>query len=109
MVGLKEIQGLAERIARKFRPERIILFGSYAEGKPTADSDVDLLVLLPHAGKSWRMAAQIRTHVQADFPLDLLVRAPEEMRRKVAAGDPFLRAIADKGIVLCARDREGMG
>ncbi|MBC7933558.1 MAG: nucleotidyltransferase domain-containing protein, partial [Rubrivivax sp.] len=47
MVKKEEIQQLSERIAREFRPECIILFGSYAYGTPTGDSDVDLLVVLP--------------------------------------------------------------
>lgn len=60
MAALKDIQAFAERIARNFHPERIILFGSYAWGKPTPDSDVDLLVVLSFQGKGWKMASKIR-------------------------------------------------
>ena len=52
MVERSEIEDLAGRIAKEFKPERIILFGSYASGAPSPDSDVDLLVVLPHQGKS---------------------------------------------------------
>jgi len=45
MVSMSDIQTLADRIAAEFKPERIILFGSYAGGKPTPDSDVDMLVI----------------------------------------------------------------
>ena len=100
MVLRSAIHRVARRIAQEFRPDKIILFGTYAEGGPTPDSDVDLLVVLPHEGKSWRRAAAIRGRIQADFPLDLLVRAPEEMRRRIAAGDPFLRHMQDTGEVL---------
>jgi uncharacterized protein len=48
MVTRRQIRAYAEEIARQFRPRRIILFGSYAYGKPTRDSDVDLLVVTPH-------------------------------------------------------------
>ncbi len=48
MVAKREIRSLVSRIASEFRPERIILFGSYAYGKPNEDSDVDLLVLMPY-------------------------------------------------------------
>ncbi|MFH0965675.1 MAG: nucleotidyltransferase domain-containing protein [Planctomycetota bacterium] len=100
MVTMEEIRELADRIAREFRPERIILFGSYAGGRQTSDSDVDLLVILRHAGKSWRLAAEIRGRVHPGYPIDVLVREPQEMRRRVAEGDPFFSDILRKGEVL---------
>jgi len=100
MVAMAQIQNLAKCIAEQFRPEKILLFGSYARGNPTPDSDVDLLVVLPHTGKSWRLAAQIRGSLQAEYPLDLVVRSPEEMRRRLAEGDPFLLDIETNGEVL---------
>jgi predicted nucleotidyltransferase len=100
MVAIAKIQNLANCIAEQFRPEKIILFGSYARGNPTPDSDIDLLVVLPHKGKSWRLAAQIRGALQADYPLDLIVRSPEELRRRLAEGDPFLLDIEKNGEVL---------
>ncbi len=100
MVSRRAIENVAKRIARDFDPERIILFGTHSEGRPTADSDVDLLVVLPHEGKSWRKAADIRGRINAEFPLDLLVRAPGEMRRRVAQGDPVLRQVQETGDVL---------
>jgi len=103
MVSTKEIRELALRIASEFRAERIILFGSYARGNPTADSDVDLLVILPHRGKGWRLAAEIRSQLRPSFPLDLLVRAPEELSDRLALGDLFLHEIVEKGEVLYER------
>src|SRR3972149_805452 len=100
MVSMTDIQDLADRIAREFDPDKIILFGSYARGTPGPDSDVDLLVVVPFSGKSWRKAAEIRTQVRCQFPLDLLVRAPEELHQRVNAGDPFLRDISERGVVL---------
>jgi len=108
MVSLVDIQDLADKIAREFDPEKIILFGSHAGGTPRVDSDVDLLVILPVAGKNWRKAAEIRSRIQSSFPLDLLVRAPEEVRRRVNEGDPFLREISERGLVLHARDHARM-
>ena len=100
MVSLTDIQELANRIAGEFRPDKIILFGSYATGKPSRDSDVDLLVIVPHSGKSWRFAAEIRICVHPGFPLDLLVRTEDELNRRVAEGDPFLDEIINEGKVL---------
>ncbi len=47
MITLDQIQAFSQQIAEQFQPDRIILFGSYAYGQPTSDSDVDLLVILP--------------------------------------------------------------
>ena len=108
MVSIADIENLADRIVQEFDPEKIILFGSHASGSPHPDSDVDLLVILPVSGKNWRMAAEIRGRVRPRFPLDLLVRTPDEMDRRIVAGDPFLREISEQGVVLHARDHARM-
>jgi predicted nucleotidyltransferase len=61
MVTRRQIKAYAQEIARQFKPQRIILFGSYASGKPTSDSDVDLLVVMPHKGLSADQATRIRS------------------------------------------------
>jgi predicted nucleotidyltransferase len=104
MVAMNDIQELAGRIAREFHPQRIILFGSHAFGNPTPDSDVDLMVVTPYMGKSWEMATRIRGHVEATFPLDLLVRSPEQLRERLAMGDPFLTEVVQHGKVLYEAD-----
>lgn len=100
MIDDKDIVALAERIAREFEPERIILFGSYAYGTPTEDSDVDLLVILPFEGNHTRKAIEILNKADPRFPIDLLARTPEQVRWRVEQGDFFLREITQKGKVL---------
>ena len=60
MITTRQIEDVSGRIAAEFEPERILLFGSYAWGAPSPDSDVDLLVILPFEGKAvasrWRCA-----------------------------------------------------
>jgi predicted nucleotidyltransferase len=106
MVSLIDIQELANRIAGEFNPEKIILFGSYATGMPSHDSDVDMLVIVPHTGKSWRFATEIRIRVRPQFPLDLLVRTGDELNRRAAEGDPFLNEIIKEGKVLYEKHHE---
>ncbi|HEV2718595.1 MAG TPA: nucleotidyltransferase domain-containing protein [Thermoanaerobaculia bacterium] len=100
MASLAEIERYAERIAREFRPERIVLFGSHALGAAREDSDVDLLVVMPHRGKSWDQAAEIRSRLRPTFPLDLLVRSPETLHERLELGDPLFVEIATTGRVL---------
>ena len=109
MVDVDNIVELAQRIVQQFHPERIILFGSYAYGRPTADSDVDLLVILPFEGHPARKAAEIRTRVRAPFPMDLLVRTPQQVQRRVEQGDFFMREIMEKGKVLYEAPDQGVG
>ncbi|MBM4017591.1 MAG: nucleotidyltransferase domain-containing protein [Planctomycetes bacterium] len=100
MVSMKEIRGLARRIGREFHPRRVILFGSHAYGRPTADSDVDLLVIMPVRGSTVEKALDIRRRVRPAFPADLLVRTPSEVRRRIAWNDFFLKEVLEKGKVL---------
>ncbi len=100
MVAMGKIQEFANQIARQFHPQQIVLFGSHATGSANADSDVDLLVVVSHEGKNWRMATKIREAVKASFPLDLLVRRPDEMKHRVAAGDVLLKSVQESGEVL---------
>ncbi len=100
MIEMNRIESLGKRIAEEFRPDRIILFGSYAYGKPTVDSDVDLLVILPFSGKAVRKAIEIRERIKADIPIELLVRTPEQVAERIAMNDLFMREIVEKGRTL---------
>ena len=100
MVTVDQIRIFAQQVAERFHPEKIVLFGSYGYGTPTQDSDVDMLVVMPHDGKPWRRATEIRGQVRPGFALDLLVRSSEEIRTRIAMGDCFLQEIVEKGPVL---------
>jgi len=109
MVDEKSIFELSERIARGFQPERIILFGSYAYGQPSPDSDVDLLVILPFEGRNLRKSLEILNRVAPEFSVDLLARRPDDTARRYAEGDPLIREALDHGKVLYERHDQGMG
>jgi predicted nucleotidyltransferase len=98
-VPMPAIRRFARRIAEKFEPEKIILFGSFAYGTPHEWSDVDLLVVMP-AREELTQAARIQLAFEPVFPLDILVRTPERLRRRLASGDSFLHEVTSKGIVL---------
>ncbi|MBT3295352.1 MAG: nucleotidyltransferase domain-containing protein [Verrucomicrobia bacterium] len=90
-------------LVAKFRPERVILFGSYAEGRPTEDSDVDLLVVMDHPGRDVEQAYKIRRSVKRSFPLDLVVRTPETVHRRLSQNDTFLSTVFSRGRTLYER------
>lgn len=103
MVQRSDIIEYAKEVARQFQPERIILFGSYAEGKATADSDVDLFVEMDHTHSSLQQALAIRKAIKRTFPLDLVVKTPREIRKRLQQNDFFLKAIMDNGQVIYER------
>jgi uncharacterized protein len=95
-VGMHQIEAYCRVVAREFRPHKIILFGSYATGSPTAQSDVDLLVVMPFRGSATNQVVSIRGRVEAPFPMDLLVWKPA----KAVRDDPFTRTIMQQGKVM---------
>ncbi|MEK6301326.1 MAG: nucleotidyltransferase domain-containing protein [Acidobacteriota bacterium] len=96
----EQIQFLCEEIVLGFHPERIILFGSYAWGDPTPDSNVDLLVVMRFEGSSREQAAKIRTVIDTAVALDLIVRTPEQISERLMMGDFFINEITTQGKVL---------
>lgn len=103
MITQRQIETYAEEVARKFRPLKIVLFGSYAHGNPTEDSDVDLMVVMPRdpsGGRNRDKAIAIDTAVPAAFPVDLLVRNADDIAWRLEEGDCFLQDVFSKGRVL---------
>jgi len=109
MISRDEIQQFVDSVVREFRPTKVILFGSHAYGQPTADSDVDLMLIMPYRSSSAQAAAKVRLACPRSFPMDLLVRTPAEIRRRLQLGDPFIHEITTKGIVLHERRHARVG
>jgi predicted nucleotidyltransferase len=102
------IRRYATAIAEEFQPDKIILFGSYAHGTPQKDSDVDLLVIMPARNKH-DQAVRIRWRLAAPFPVDLIVRTPEQMRWRLKEGESFLTTVVSLGKVLYEKGHQGVG
>ncbi len=109
LVSMREIRAVVRQIAERFRPEKIILFGSYAAGTPGPDSDVDLLVVMETPLSPRRQAVEITRAIDYHFGLDLIVRTPAQIAERLALGDFFLQEIVETGKVLYARPDERMG
>ena len=107
-VPLRVIRRFARQVAERFRPEKIILFGSHAYGAPHDDSDVDILVVMP-ARNQLDQACRIDDAFDPPFPLDLIVRTPKNLAWRLAEGDSFLGEIMDKGKVLYEKDDGRVG
>ena len=94
------IDQVVGQIVEKFKPQKIILFGSYARGNPRPESDVDLLVVMDSPLKGSKQSLEIRRHLGVMFGLDLIVHSPKTLAERVAMGDWFVRDILKQGKVL---------
>jgi len=96
---MRVIRRYAHQVAERFQPDKIILFGSYAYGTPHADSDVDLLVIMP-ARNEVDQAFKIRCEVPTQFPMDLIVLKPQNVKWRLEERESFLTEIVTKGKIL---------
>jgi len=95
---LKEI---TRRIVAKINPKKIILFGSYAHGKPNKDSDIDLFII-----KETTLSSSKRFGLVSDalyprlIPMDFIIKTPGEIKKRLKGFDPFIKDIMTRGKVL---------
>ena len=104
----RAIRAFAARVAARYRPLWIILFGSYARGDYNRDSDVDLLVVTQKRRRG-DLDVRIRNRIACNFPLDLLVMDEERLRRRIELSDFFLGEIVSEGRVLYEAGDAGVG
>src|ERR1041384_8103519 len=99
----KHIELVCREIASKFHPDRIILFGSRAYGKPRPESDIDLLIVMPYEGSPFKQAGVIIDHLintVGIVPIDLFVRTWKELQARIRMGDRFISEIMKRGRVM---------
>lgn len=94
------VNRVVKRLRARYRPERIVLFGSYASGRQTEDSDLDLLIIKKTRRRFFQRLYDVRVAVEptlAGHPFDPIVLTPAEVEKRLAQGDQFLQSILDKG------------
>ena len=101
-ITLETIQDYARRIAERFNPVKIILYGSYAYGHPTEASDLDLLVIMNYEGHCLDIARSIKRALDLPSYAHLLVKPPEEVAWRYTGGEAL-----NKGKVLYERPATG--
>lgn len=101
----KKLNPIVKKIVQEYQPDKIVLFGSYAWGKPTENSDVDLFIIKKSAKRRIDRARELRAKLIGNKfpPMDLLIYTPEELDGRVAIGDFFIKDVLEKGKVLYAK------
>ena len=97
----QKIKEITQKIVKEHQPEKIILFGSYAWGRPGPDSDIDLFVIKKTKEPSLKRIEKLdKLFSRREFPMDFLIYTPEQVKNRLEIGDFFVKEIIDKGKIL---------
>ncbi len=94
---------LAETIRREYKPQKIVLFGSYARGRPTEGSDIDLFIVKETDARMVDRFVEVKRLIydpQLRIPVSPLVYTPQELEERLNMGDDFVKEIMSEGMVL---------
>jgi predicted nucleotidyltransferase len=92
------LREITQKVVQAFRPKNIILFGSYAYGNPTSDSDLDLLVVMETRDRPAERIRKVSDLFDPrPLPMDFIVLTPSEIRHRLSGFDPFLEEVLEKG------------
>jgi len=97
----EEIKKIVNQIVEKYKPEKIILFGSVARGNFDRDSDLDFLIIkkdVPEKGRE--RARELRKLIKKKFPADFFIYRPDEFEDRLRLGDPFIKTVLKEGKIL---------
>jgi len=107
IVSDKTIDQMVQKIVTQFDPLQVILFGSYATGTPTLDSDLDLLVVMPSDLPRHKRSAQIRLlFPSSPCPMDILVYTPQEVERWSGVVNHIVTNVMATGKVIYERSAD---
>lgn len=98
--ALEKIDALKDQLIKKYKPEKIILFGSSAWGKEDIN-DIDIFIVkrdVPHYGAD--RITELYRMMDVDAAVDYIVYKPEEAAERLSLGDPFIKKIYKEGKVL---------
>ena len=99
----QKIKDIVDKIVISFKPDKIFLFGSFAWGNPTKDSDIDLLIVKKTEESSRKLAQEIDESLfEREMPIDILVYSPKYLEERLSLGDFFIKKIIENGKLLYA-------
>lgn len=108
IISIEKVKEKANSIVKNFNPEKIILFGSIANGLQNQNSDADMLIILKTNKPTFELGVEIATSLKHDFPMDIIVKTPEQITKRLEIGDYFIQNIFREGITLYERDTKRM-
>src|SRR5436309_7850064 len=104
MIFQKTIQGVVDDIVREIKPHKVIVFGSYARGDATPDSDLDIFVVARLRGTSSERIRRVRSAITSNgFGLDVVVRTPRQVKKSLNGRDWFVQEVFEQGKLMYER------
>lgn len=98
------LKNIVDKIINNFNPDKIILFGSYAYGHPTVDSDMDIMIVMDTDEKPHKRAVSVRKVLKGiGIPKDIIVKTPEEFERFKDIVGTIVCPAAHKGRIIYER------
>jgi predicted nucleotidyltransferase len=95
------IDSITKQLIEKYKPEKIILFGSAARGDAVPGSDADFLIIKSDTPSfSADRIMEVSSMIERDVPVDFLVYRPEEFKKRISLGDPFIGMVLKEGKIL---------
>jgi len=100
--GKKIISKIVKKIKEEYQPEKIVLFGSYAYGKPTKNSDIDLLIIKESNKRRIDRFCEVRKIIRdiKGISIQPVVLTKDELNKRIKVGDDFIKEILAEGKVL---------
>ncbi|MCD6148745.1 nucleotidyltransferase domain-containing protein [bacterium] len=99
----KEVEKIINQIVKNYKPERVILFGSFAYGKPKENSDVDLVVIKKTKKRFIKRLFEVSGYIHSWLGTDILVYTPKEWKEALEEENYFIKEIAKKGKIVYAK------
>ncbi|MBI3583717.1 MAG: nucleotidyltransferase domain-containing protein [Nitrospinae bacterium] len=101
MVAKEQIDEIVKRIVENYQPEKIILFGSYAYGTPSEESDLDLLIIKDSSLPRYKRGREVRKYLRGlKLAIDLVVYTKEEIQKWSDVRTAFITTVVERGKVL---------
>ncbi|MEK6861138.1 MAG: nucleotidyltransferase domain-containing protein [Nanoarchaeota archaeon] len=95
-----QIDSIKNQLIKKYKPEKIILFGSGASGQMGPDSDLDFFIVKDDKKDPYKRIVEVYGLVDKDIAADFIIYTPEEFSERLRLGDPFIKSIVSEGRVL---------
>lgn len=95
-----KINSIKKQLIKKYKPQKIFLFGSAVSGKMTEDSDLDFLIIKDDKKDPYHRIVEVYGLVKKNIAADFIVYTPEEFAERLRLGDPFITSILSEGRLL---------
>lgn len=96
----ENLKHIVDTIVKEYSPEKIILFGSLANGSIHEDSDIDLIIIKSTSHNPWQRAREVDKIIDHSVPIDILIYTPEEIQERISLNDYFVKGFNEQGKVL---------